>query len=281
MRWLLFLLFCATAAPGQEVVRAYGAIALALPLSEAVPTLRTERNIELVLYSGGGTDVGLTALGNRATQIALCSRALTPTDRAEFPGIQFNEIPVGTQMLVLAVSRDVFVGGVRILSAEQMRGIYEGRITNWQQVGGPDLRIRLLMHEQGRGVWELFAQWLYGEIKKAPLWTGETMRNFQEARNLLEFTAGGCAVLPPALIDSRYHFALSISGSKGQVIQPTVANAVEGKYPLSRPLVMVTAGRPAGGARVVVDFMTGEKGQELIKRHGYVGLEEMKAAKGK
>ncbi|MEI8233409.1 MAG: substrate-binding domain-containing protein [Verrucomicrobiota bacterium] len=285
MRSLLFLWICLGAgvggALGQETVRAGGAVSLALPMSEAVMTLRMERNIELVLRAGGGTETALDALGSHTFGLALCSRALTPLDRADYPEVQFNEIPVGLQLLSLAVSRDVWVGGVRMLSAEQARGIYEGRITNWKEVGGPDLRIRLFMNEQGRGQWEIFVQWLYGEIKKAPLWHGPKVKEIQETRNMLEFTPGSCALLPPGFTDYRNLFALAIADDAGRMIQPTVANALQGTYPLGRPLLLVTDDRPTGAIKVVVDFMVSERGQALIKRYGYLSLAEMEAVGGR
>ncbi|MDD5349011.1 MAG: substrate-binding domain-containing protein [Chthoniobacteraceae bacterium] len=282
---LLLLWVCLGAgisgAMAQDAVRACGTVSLALPMADAVVALRTEQHVDLVLRAGGGTETGLDALGTHTVDLALCSRNLTPADRADYPQAQLKTAPVGLQLLSLAVSRDVWVGGLRALSAEQARGIYEGRINNWKEVGGPDLRIRLFMAERGRGQWEIFAQWLYGEIRKAPMWNGSKVKGIEEARNTLEFTPGSCALLPPAFTDYRNLFALSILDGAGRPVQPTVANAAQGKYPLSRPLLLVTDDNPAGPVKVVVDFMVSERGQELIKRYGYIGLEELQAAQAR
>lgn len=265
----------------QETVRATGAVSLALPLSEAVMTLRTENNIDLILRTNGGTETALDALGAHTCSLALCSRAVTVIDRADYPAAQFQETPIGLQLLSLVVSRDVWVGGLRALSAAQVRSIYEGRITNWKDVGGPDLRIKLFMNVQGRGQWEIFVQWLYGGIKKAPIWKGDKVKEINEIRNILEFTPGSCALLPPSFTDYRTLFALGITDDAGTVVQPTVANALKGIYPLGRPLNLVTDDKPAGGVKVVIDFMVGERGQALMKRYGYVGLEEIRATRAR
>lgn len=275
----LFLPGVSLAQKQQQVIRACGAITMALPLSDAIPIFRTERNIELVLRSAGGTTNGLDALGERSVNIALSNREITPVDRAGYPEIQFVETPMGLQLLTMAVSQDVWNGGVRALTADQARNIYEGRIKNWKEVGGPDLKIRVFMHEQGRGTWELFVQWLYGEIRKAPLWRGSKVKALQETRNMLEFTPGSFSLIPPGFVDGRNIFAIGIRDQSGHVVDATLANVFSQSYPLSRPLLFVTDDRPAGPVKVVIDFMTGERGQAMLKQYGYVTLEEIKAAR--
>jgi len=281
--WLfVFLRLCVPNATAQQVVHAAGAVSVALPLSEATNVLRSERNIELILRAGGGTGMGLDALGERTANIALCNRELTPVDRAEYPSIQFTEIPIGVQLVALAVSRDVWMGGVHSLSASQVRAIYEGQITNWQQVGGPNLRIKVFMSEPGRGTWEIFVQWLYKEIKKAPVWRGAKVKEIQETRNMLEFTPGALALIPPAFADNQSIFPLALrEDDSASPVEPTLSDVLKQKYPLSRPLMLVIDDKPTGAIKVVVDFMTGERGQALVKRLGYVTLAELQAEKDK
>ncbi|MCX6968252.1 MAG: substrate-binding domain-containing protein [Verrucomicrobia bacterium] len=279
--WLLVLLWlCVPDAKAQEMIRACGAVSVALPLAEAVNVLRTERNIELVLQAGGGTGMGLEALGTKAANIALSSRELTPADKAAYPELQLVEIPIGVQLVSMAVSRDVWEGGVHALNADQVRGIYEGKITNWQQVGGPSLPIKVFMSDPGRGQWEILVYWLYKELKMAPVWRGARVKKFSETRNMLEFTPGCLSLLPPSFADQRNIFTLAVE-KDGVVVEPTLTHVLEGKYPLSRPLLLVVDDKPTGAVKVIVDFMTGERGQALVKQFGYVTLAEFKAAKEK
>lgn len=277
----LFLILCVAAphAEAQQVVHACGAVSVALPLSDAGSILRSEQNIEILLRAGGGTNFGLDALGDRSAQIALCSREVTPVDRADYPDIQFTEIPIGVQLVALAVSRDVWQGGVHSLSATQARAIYEGKIKNWKEVGGPDFKITIFMSEPGRGQWEMFVQWLYGEIKKAPVWHGLTVKDFQETRNMLEFTMGSFSLIPARFVDNRNVFAVAIRDDAANLSQPTVEEVLKEKYPLSRPLLLVTDNKPTGTVKVIIDFMVSERGQALVKQYGYVTLAELKAAK--
>jgi len=275
---LMFGRLCVPSADAQQTVRAIGAVSVALPLSEATPILKAEKKIQLLMRAGpSGT--GLDALGDRFVDIALCSREVTSIDRAGYPQIQFTEIPLGVQVVAMAVSRDVWEGGVRSLSADQVRGIYEGNIKNWKEVGGPDQKIRVFMSEQGKGQWEIFVQWLYGEIKKAPIWKGESVKEILETRNMLDFITGSFALIPPSFVNNRTIYALAIQGDSGAPVEPTLANVLLEKYPMSRPLLLVTDNKPTGPVKVVIDFMVSERGQALVKKFGYVTLEELRAAK--
>lgn len=272
-----WVICCPVGAIAQTVIRACGAVSVALPVSEASRILRSERNIELILGAVGGTATGLDTLGGKKSDIAFCSRSLTPLDRAAFPEVQFTEIPIGVQMVTMAVSRDVWDGGVHSISALQAKAIYEGRVRNWKELGGPDLAITVFMSAPGRGQWEIFVQWLYGGLRRAPVWGGTAVKEITETRNMLEFTRGSFALLPSAFVDNRKTFALAVREESGDLFEPTIANE---KYPLSRPLLLVVNDKPTGAVKVIVDFMTGERGQELVKQTGYVTLAELKAAKG-
>jgi len=278
--WLLvFSWICASPAVAQEVIRASGAVSVALPMVEAAKIFRAENKIQLVMQAVGGTATGLELLGDRSVGIALCSREVTPIDRAAHPRIQFNEIPIGVQMVALVVSRDVWEGGVKSISANQARAIYEGRIKNWKEMGGPDTKIAVFMSEPGRGQWEMFVQWLYGEIKKAPVWHGQTVKEVQETRNILDFTRGSFSLLPFRYVDRENIFALSVGDSPEKAVEPTVPNVLNSKYPLRRPLLLVIDDKPTGAIKTIVDFMIGERGQALVKKTGYITLEELKASR--
>lgn len=46
-------------------------------------------------------------------------------------------------------------------------------------------------------------------------------------------------------------------------------------YPLSRPLFLLTNGEPTGAAKTFVDFLLSDRGQELVKKHGYMRLRDL------
>ena len=89
-------------------------------------------------------------------------------------------------------------------------------------------------------------------------------------------TRGALSQLSSSWADGKRTFALGIKMDDGTVVEPTNENIASKKYPLSRPLFLLSNGKPAGDAKTLVDFMLGQRGQELVKKHGYLRLKDLK-----
>ena len=214
-------------------------------------------------------------LGEGLVQMGMSSKPVSAADRAKFPKCDFRETHIGEDAVAMIVSKDVWDGGVRAMSREQLAGIYEGRIRNWKEVGGPDRRIAFFNKEPGRGTWEVFAHWLYGDAKKAPAVSFPEVGGNEETRNKVASTRGAMSQLSSSWADGKRVFALSLK-VEGKEIAPTAETIATGAYPMSRPLFVLTRGEPAGEARTMVDFLLSERGQALVEKHGYLPLRGLK-----
>lgn len=259
-----------------DVLKINGSTTVNLPVAEAAEVLRAETGLKIHVDTQGGSSGGISMLGDGLVQIGMSSKHIGAADRAKYPKVDFREIHIGEDAVALIVSRDVWEGGVRALAKEQVAGIYEGRITNWKQVGGPDQRIAFFNKEPGRGTWEVFAQWVYGGAKNAPSVSFPEVGANEEARNKVAGTRGALSQLSASWADGQRVFALGLRVGD-EVIMPTRENIASHKYPLSRPLFLLTNGEPAGNAKVFVEFMLGPRGQELVRKHGYLSLNELRS----
>ena len=176
----------------------------------------------------------------------------------------------------MIVSKDVWDGGVKAVTKAQLKDIYEGRIKNWKELGGPDRRIAFFNKEPGRGTWEVFVHWVYGDPKKAPQVSFPEVGGNEETRNKVASTRGALSQLSSSWADGKKVFALGIKGDDGKVVEPTNDNIATKKYPLTRPLFLLTNGDPRGEAKTFVDFLLSPRGQELVKKHGYLRLADLK-----
>jgi phosphate transport system substrate-binding protein len=57
-------------------------------------------------------------------------------------------------------------------------------------------------------------------------------------------------------------------------VAPTIENIKSGLYPLSRTPMLVTLGKPAGEVRQLIDFILSSEGQKIVKRMGYIPINE-------
>jgi phosphate transport system substrate-binding protein len=268
---VIVLGLCERATCAPEVVRVRGSATVATALSGAVPILREQYGVELRLLAEGGSTQAILSVGAGTADVAMSTRELTAEDRAGFPSRRFAEQRVGMQALAVIVPRDVWAAGVHALKQEQLVGIHEGDIKNWRQVGGEDRVIQVYSPERGHGTWEFYVTWLYGDIRRAPLGKAvETVSNPKGARDIVEFNAGSMSIAPPQYADGKNVFALGIVSPKGEVIEPTVENVLNGKYPIARPLVLITGDRPTGGVKKLFDLMSSPRGQELLVKTGFI-----------
>ncbi|HEX4953789.1 MAG TPA: phosphate ABC transporter substrate-binding protein [Thermoanaerobaculia bacterium] len=257
---------------GATPLRVVGSTTVNPLVSLAAEALRAERGLEIVVDTQGGSSGGIAALGEGRADLAMSSRPLTPEDSRRFPGVRFEPQRVALDGVAVVVAKDVWEGGVRALSREQLRGIYEGRIRNWKDLGGPDRRIVFFNKEPGRGTWEVFAHWLYGDPKTAPIASHPEVGANEEARQKVATTPGAISQLSFAWADAERVFALGLSLDDGTVVPADLTTITNGTYPLKRDLLLISNGPPAGSARELIDYLRGPRGRPIIERLGYLPL---------
>jgi len=271
---LLFAGFAAVAS--AETLKINGSTTVNLPVAEAAEILRAEQKLDIQVDTQGGSAGGISMLGDGLVQVGMASKHVSDDDRAKYPKANFKEIHIGEDAVALIVSKDVWDGGVHALTKQQIKDIYESKITNWKEVGGKSQRIAFFNKEPGRGTWEVFVHWVYGNPKLAPQVSFPEVGGNEETRNKVASTRGALSQLSSSWADGKRVFALGIKLDDGSVSEPTNENIATKKYPLSRPLFLLTNGEPAGPAKTLVDFVLGDRGQELVKKHGYLRLKDLR-----
>ncbi len=272
---LLLAFVAPTSAPAAELVTIRGSPVVARALSMAIETLSKDYDIEINFVAEANGLETVDRLGREIIDVGLYTRKLLPTETALHPQKRFNETLIGRQAVLVVVPDQVWNSGVRALTKEQFIGIYERDFKNWKQLGGEDRDIAYFNREVGRGVWDLFMVFLYGDIRKAPLSKAEVLNSAQEVSTTVEFNGGAISVLEYSELkrDARLH-ALGVKLEDGTIIDATPANIASGRYEMSRPLYVVTSKRPTGKVHELVKFLTGKDGQECVRKAGHVPLAE-------
>jgi len=226
----------------------------------------------LVISSNLTSADNLDDLAQGKADIAFITKPISGEDRARYPDVEYFGTPVGMQVVALGVSSDLWDAGLHAITEDATRDIYEQKITNWKTLGGPDEEIELFSFEEGAGIWEILADWLYGDARKAPVPKVQTNSNSQDARDILGGGVGAIAPMGAGLVDNSRCHALSITVS-GTAVPPTAAMVAAGAYPLVRPLLAVSVGRPVNAIRNVTEFLASPAGQALIRDDGSLGLD--------
>lgn len=165
---------------------------------------------------------------------------------------------VGKDAIAAVVNADNPVSG---LSAEQLKGIFTGKIKNWSEVGGTDLAIKAFIVKKGSATRKVFRKVILGEADYAgtKVVTPDAKIVTSVARDKgaigqisFAFLSGKKGVKP-----------LDVDGQKA-----TVENA---SYPITRPLNIVTNGAPSGDVAAFLDWALSPEGQKVVKQR-FVGV---------
>ena len=97
----------------------------------------------------------------------------------------------------------------------------------------------------------------------------------EETRNKVAGTRGAISQLSSSWADGSKVFALALVGDDGQPVQATEENIATRKYPMSRPLFGLTNSEPINEAKTMVEFLLSDRGQALVKKHGYLPLKAL------
>lgn len=273
---LAALALCAAPLPATDALRVVGSTTVNPVVVKAAERLRAEKNLAIVVDTQGGSSGGITALADGRADVAMSSRPLHDDDRTKYPKVDFRPVEIGIDALAVVVAKDVWEGGVRALTKEQLQAIYDGTIKNWHEVGGPDRRIVFFNKEPGRGTWEVFAHWLYGDAKKAPLVSHLEVGSNEEGRTKVASTPGGVTQLSAAWADGQRVFALALRLADGREVTPTREHLADGSYPLARPLLVVTDGPPSSAEATLLDYLLSAPGQQLVKDAGYLAVADVR-----
>ncbi len=252
-----------------------GSTTVNLPVAEAAEVMRERTGKEIQVDTQGGSSGGISMLGEGLVHLGMASKSLSDEDRKKFPECDFNEIQIGADAVALIVSKDVWSGGKTTITKKEMAGIYEGNITNWNQIGGPDQRIAFFNKEPGRGTWEVFAKWAYGSAGDTPQASFPEVGGNEETRNKVASTRGALSQLSASWADGKTVFALSVKTEDGKLIKPSGENIATGAYPMSRPLFVLSDGDPSGDAREMINFLLSIEGQKIVRKHGYLALADL------
>ncbi len=269
------LLLASTILAQAQTITIHGTPLTAQVMKLAEPILKEEYGLEIRVGTEGGSSGGFLAVGSGTAQLGMTTKFLDSSDRAQFPACAFDEVQIGWQLLGIGVARNVWEGGVHSISRDQMVKVYEGDIRNWKELGGPDSLIKFYNPKRGRGTWELFATWLYKDQRLAPLGEKfETVVRYEDARDSVEFNVSSISVMPPQMADGNSIHILGLKEENGTIIGPTQATLASKKYPLAKPLMILSGRRFAGDSKRLVDFLVSPRGQALVKSVGFMPVGE-------
>jgi len=201
----------------------------------------------------GGSLRGVNDVRAGMADIGMISRAL----KAEETDFKSHTIAIdGIGIIIHKANR------IEALSNEQIVGIYSGKIVNWKAVGGDDRRITVVNKAEGRSTLELFLSHfkLLNKDVKAQMVIGENQQGIKSVAG--NPGAIGYVSIGAAEFEERNGTSIRLLPMSGVVA--SVENLRFGKFPLSRPLNLVTKGKISDLASRFIQFSQSKEVQDLV-----------------
>lgn len=228
-----------------------------------------------ISVSGGGSGVGISSLLNGSCQIANASREAKrkEIDAAKSRAMTLVATKLAKDGLAIIVHSS---NNVKNLTMAQLAGIYSGKITSWNQVGGDgSARIVVVGRDSSSGTYGFFQEAVpanrpYTRDMLAMPSNQSVAQAVAQSKDAVGYV--GLAYAKDFAEAGKVRI-LSISRKTGQPgIVPSDKSVLDGSYPLFRYLFAYTLGKPRGLAGEFLKWCAGSEGQAMVAKSGYLPL---------
>ena len=229
-------------------------------MAELAAAYKKKTGVDIKI-SGGGATKGIRHAASGESDLGGSCRRKIPGEPLEENA---KMVPVAWDALTVITHKS---NPVDNLTVSQLRDIYTGKITNWNQVGGPNEPVQLFIRT--------------GKISGV----GRTIRelvfnNFdQEFASENIFKSSG--PLEKAVTETPYSVAITgVSSARKRDVKfinlegvyPSYENIASGDYQLYRPLFLITdpAGPNKDNVQGFIDYALSDEGRQVIRKNGTV-----------
>ncbi len=260
---LMFLVWSLPAAAATTLVIKGSTTVLPVAQVALEAYMKSHPGVNISL-SGGGSGEGIKALIDRSTDIANSSREIKEkeTASAKAKGVSPMEHVVAIDAIVPIVNPRNKVNG---LTLDQLSQIYQGKITNWKEVGGDNIPIVVVSRDSSSGTYESWGHLVLNGAKVTPkaqlqASSGAVVQTVSKNRYAIGYIGLG-------------YLNRSVKGVSVNGIQASVQTVLAKSYPIARPLYMYTDGQPKGEVAGFINYVLSPAGQKLVEKEGFVPIQ--------
>ena len=193
-------------------------------------------------------------------------------DYAREQGVELVYTPIGREAFVFFVNPKNPIEG---LTLEQLRGVYSGQITRWDELGAPGLgEILPYQRSEGSGSQTALERFVMQDTPLMPAeeetvmgGMGDIVEQVSSYKNQRGAIGYSFRFYVTGLMRDFDVKLLQING-----VAPTVENIENGSYPLASYFYAVTRADADENTLALLDWITGPQGQALVEKAGYTPL---------
>ncbi|AFQ44413.1 phosphate ABC transporter substrate-binding protein [Desulfosporosinus meridiei] len=246
----------------KKTISAAGSTALQPLVKLAADDFMAQNSGVQVNLSGGGSMTGLNNVASGSIEIGN-SDVVSP-DELKSAGLVDHQVCVAPFLLI--VNKDVTVDS---LTKEQAADIFTGKVTNWKDVGGKDMKVSIIGRAASSGT--------RLNIEKIVM-DGKKMTDAAAAQDSTGNLLTGVAQTPGAIgyIDAAY-LKDTVKALKFNGVAYSPETVINGQYPIYSYEHMYTKGEPTGTVKLFLDYILSTEFQEKnVEKAGFIPVSKMK-----
>ena len=222
-----------------------------------------------IQVSGGGSGVGIQAIGAKTVDIGMSSREVTKTEMAKYPTFVVTSVAQDGIAVVVNPANEI-----QYITLDQIKDIYLGKITKWTQITGANVpntnnQIVIIGRDSASGTRSYFDESVL--LKATPTKTMLEKNSNGAVLQTIAQTPGSIGYVSIGFVSMDVK-ALPIWYNYDKIISPTIENVKSKTYPVSRDLYVITNGQPAGLTGDFIKYILSPEGQKIVSDEGYVTL---------
>lgn len=240
-----------------------------LPLSQLETEVFMKRNdSSSISVTGGGSGVGFSALINGSIDIAQASRSMKPEEKIKMKdaGKDYKETVIAFDALAIVINKG---NKIEQLTRDQLKGIFTGKISNWKEVGGADLKIIVYCRESSSGTYEFLKEHVMDNENYSI--SAEIMPATDAIIESVGKNEGAIGYVGLAYVEKSVK-TVQVSFDGKIFVGPSIETAKNRTYPITRPLYYYYLTSTETKLKPYLDFVLSDEGQKIVLREGYVPL---------
>lgn len=170
--------------------------------------------------------------------------------------------PIAQDGLTLIVNS---ANRIQNVSLDEVRDLYQGRVKNWQTLGGSNLDVVLFSSEEGADTRAEFEDLVMGPSRPITL-SARLATSPDSALRYVSATEGGIAYIPLSALSTGYD-ASKIRVLQVDNIPATSFNIAQNRYPLRSTIFIIGLQEPQGSLRAFFGWIQSPDGQLIVRQH--------------
>lgn len=209
-----------------------------------------------ITIAGGGSGVGIKQVSEGLIDLANAGRAPKPDEIKRGNLQQFVFAIDGIAVIVNPSSK------IKNLTQKQIRAIFSGKVTDFKQLGFAEGKINIYTRDASSGTRSVFTKKALGKIKYAS--SAKVVASNAAMKTAVGSDKNGIGFISLGVADDSVKLVCLDQKC------PSVATVINGTYPVSRGLYMLTSGKPTPLAQAFINYMKSDSGAVISKKHGFI-----------